>query len=40
VKFVRFRRLKITCADYRVKTNAVILLDTGHTLSGDHEREG
>jgi hypothetical protein len=23
---------KITCVDYRPKTNAVILLDMGHTL--------
>jgi hypothetical protein len=32
---VRFRRPKIVCspsfADYRLKTNAVILLDMGHT---------
>jgi hypothetical protein len=27
-------------ADYRPKTNAVILLDMGHTLRGDWEQEG
>jgi hypothetical protein len=27
-------------ANYRLKTNAVILLDMGHTLGGDHAREG
>jgi hypothetical protein len=26
--------------DYRPKTNAVILLYTGHTLRGDHTQEG
>jgi hypothetical protein len=26
--------------DYRPKTNAVILLDMGHTLKGDRTREG
>jgi hypothetical protein len=35
VKLVRLRRPKITCSpscgDYRPKTNAVILLDMGHT---------
>jgi hypothetical protein len=35
VKLVRFRRPKITCSpsyeDYRPKTNALILLDMGHT---------
>jgi hypothetical protein len=34
---VRLRRPKITCSpsyeDYRSKTNAVILLDMGHTLT-------
>jgi hypothetical protein len=38
-KLARLRRLKITCspsyADFRPKTNTVILLDTGHTLRGD-----
>jgi hypothetical protein len=40
---VRLRRPKITCspsyADYRPKTNAVILLDMGHTVRGDHAQE-
>jgi hypothetical protein len=49
VKLIRLRRPKITCSssylDYRLKTNAVILLDMGHTLRGEHahkvrEREG
>jgi hypothetical protein len=49
VKLVRLRKPKITCSlsyeDYRLKTNAVILLDMGHTLRGDstlqdREREG
>jgi hypothetical protein len=39
VKLVRFRRPKIACSpsyvDYRTKTNAVILLDMGHTLRGE-----
>jgi hypothetical protein len=39
VKLVRLRRLKIVCSpsyeDYRPKTNAVILLDMGHTLRGE-----
>jgi hypothetical protein len=38
VKLTRLRRPKITnsplYADYRPKTNAVILLDMGHTLKG------
>jgi hypothetical protein len=37
---VWLRRPKITCSpsyvDYRLKTNAVILLDTGHTLGRNH----
>jgi hypothetical protein len=37
-KLARLRRLKIACstsyADYRPKTNAVILLDMGHPLIG------
>jgi hypothetical protein len=37
------QRSKITCspsyADYRPKVNAVILLDMGHTLRGEHTRE-
>jgi hypothetical protein len=43
MKFVRLRRPKITCspsyADYRPKTNAVLLLDTGHTLRGERAGE-
>jgi hypothetical protein len=39
VKFVRLRRIKIACtpsyADYRCKTNAVTLVDMGHTIRGD-----
>jgi hypothetical protein len=42
VKLARLRRPKIICspsyADYRLKTNAVILLDMGHTLRGEHEQ--
>jgi hypothetical protein len=37
-------RSNITCSPsyvgYRPKANAVILLDTGHTLGGEHAREG
>jgi hypothetical protein len=33
---VRLRRPKIC----RPKTSAAILLDTGHTLKGDHTQEG
>jgi hypothetical protein len=43
VKLARLRRPKIACtpsdADYRPKTNAVILLDMGHTLRGEHTWE-
>jgi hypothetical protein len=43
VKLARLRRTKIACspsyADFRPKTNAVILLDMGHTLRGDCTRE-
>jgi hypothetical protein len=43
VKLARLRRTKITCsssyADYKTKTNAVILLDMGHTLRGEHAQE-
>jgi hypothetical protein len=43
LKLVRIRRPKIACppsyADYRPKTNAVILLDMGHTLRGECARE-
>jgi hypothetical protein len=38
VKLARLRRPKIACspsyADYRPKTNTVILLDMGHTVRG------
>jgi hypothetical protein len=40
------RKPKLACSpsyvDYRSKTNAVILLDMGHTLGGEHtwEEEG
>jgi hypothetical protein len=45
VKLARLRRPKIVCSpsyvDNRPKTNAVILLDMGHTLRGDlHGRDG
>jgi hypothetical protein len=49
VKLARIRRPKIayspSYADYRPKTNPVILLDMGNTLRGEHacmnrEREG
>jgi hypothetical protein len=40
---VRLRRPKITCspsyADYRLKTNAVILLGKGHTPRREHAQE-
>jgi hypothetical protein len=43
-KLARLRRPKITCSpsyvDYRPKTNAVILLDMGHTLREEHTWEG
>jgi hypothetical protein len=42
VKLARLRGPKIahspSYVDYRLKTNAVILLDVGHTLMGDHTR--
>jgi hypothetical protein len=42
-KLARLRKPKIACspsyADYRPKTNAVMLLDLGHTLRGEHTRE-
>jgi hypothetical protein len=42
VKLARLRRPKIACsppyADYRPKTNAVILLDMGYTLRGNTYR--
>jgi hypothetical protein len=43
VKLVRLRRQKIASspsyADYRPKTNAIILLDMGHKLREEHTRE-
>jgi hypothetical protein len=43
-KVSQARRPGITCslsyADYRPKTNAVILLDMGHTLKEDYTPEG
>jgi hypothetical protein len=40
VKLPKLRRPKIVCsplyADFRAKTNAVILMDMGHTLRGEH----
>jgi hypothetical protein len=42
-KIARLRRPKIICspsyADFRPKTNAVILLDMGHMLRGEHLHE-
>jgi hypothetical protein len=42
-KLARLRRPKITCSpsyeDYRPKTNAVILLDMGHTVRRKHSWE-
>jgi hypothetical protein len=39
-KLARLRKLKVVCspsyADFRPKTNAVILLDMGYTLRGEH----
>jgi hypothetical protein len=44
MKLFRLRKPKILCspsyADYRPKTNAIALLDTGHTLRGNCEQEG
>jgi hypothetical protein len=43
VKLGRLKRPKIAYSpsyvDYRPKTNAVILLDMGHTLRGKHAQE-
>jgi hypothetical protein len=43
VKLARLRRPKITCspscADYRPKTNAELLLGMGHTLRGESIQE-
>jgi hypothetical protein len=40
VKLAWLRRPKIVCslsyADFRLKTNAVILLEMGHMLRGEH----
>jgi hypothetical protein len=42
-KVSQVRNAKITCSlsyvDYRPKTNAVILLDMGHTLRGECTQE-
>jgi hypothetical protein len=42
VKLARLRKPKIACspsyADYRPETNAVILLEMGHTLRGECTR--
>jgi hypothetical protein len=42
-KLAKLRRPKIICShsyvDYRPKTNAVILLDMGHTLRGERIQE-
>jgi hypothetical protein len=42
VKLARLRRPKITCspsyADYKPKTNAVIILDVGHTLRDEYRK--
>jgi hypothetical protein len=34
------KNFMFSCVDYRPKTNAVILLNMGYTLSGDCPREG
>jgi hypothetical protein len=43
VKLARLRKPKTVCsssyADFRCKTNAIILLDMGHTLRGGHMQE-
>jgi hypothetical protein len=43
VKLARLRRPKImfspSYADFRPKTNAVVLLDMGHMLRGEHIQE-
>jgi hypothetical protein len=43
VKLARLLRPKIICspsyADFTLKTNAVILLDMGHTLRREHAQE-
>jgi hypothetical protein len=43
LNIVRFRRPNIPCSlsyvDYRPETNAVLLLDMGHTLRGESTQE-
>jgi hypothetical protein len=43
VRFARLRRPKIVCSpsyeDFRFRENAVMLLDLGHTLRGEHIQE-
>jgi hypothetical protein len=43
MKLAKLRKPKIGCspsyADFRCKTNAIILLDMGHTLRGKHIQE-
>jgi hypothetical protein len=43
MKLARLRKPKIMCSpsyvDFRPKTNAVILLDMGHMLRGEHIQE-
>jgi hypothetical protein len=43
MKLARLRGPKIVCSpsyvDFSPKTNAVILLDIGHTLRGEHIQE-
>jgi hypothetical protein len=43
VKLDRLRRPEIACtpsyADYRPKTNAIVLLDMGHPLRGGHAQD-
>jgi hypothetical protein len=43
VRLVRLRRPTVVCspsyADFRPRAKAVILLDLGHTLKGEHRRE-
>jgi hypothetical protein len=43
VKLARVRKPKIACSpsyvDYRPQTNAVILLNGGHSLRGEHAKE-
>jgi hypothetical protein len=43
VKLARLNRPKIVCSpsyvEFKLKTNAVILLDVGHTLKGEHIHE-